>query len=206
MVMIINDDFDRTLWFILVVDKENRVDIAGFISSFPRELFEKIRMELEKCNTDNDSVIKRNFSKAFRDDKGNTHLYTLNIDGNEIKLKFSIFGNTSIQYEENVELSIVSISLDKIKTMKSMYAEYIGNYLHTCTRLSFFTNCPVTNRSDRSYELVDGNENDVIVQTFDEDFCKHIELGMIPSEIYMNDLCDKRSVNRLIKIKNKYHR
>ncbi len=206
MVMIINDDFDRTLWLILVGDSENRYDIAKFISSFPKEMVERIHRELEKCNTENDSVIKKNFSKAFRNDKGNTYLYAVNINGNEIKLKFSVFGNTTIQYEENVELSIVCISLEKIKSMNSMYAEYIGNYLHICTRLSLFTNCPITNKNDRSYELVDGNQNDVIVQTFDENFSKHIVLDMIPSEIHMDDLYDKRSVNRLVKIKNKYHR
>ena len=45
--MIIRNDFDRKLWFILLCDKRNRNDIADFIKNIPIDLIERIHQELE---------------------------------------------------------------------------------------------------------------------------------------------------------------
>ena len=43
-----NQEFDRSLWLMLVSDKNNREDMINFISCLPNELYEQINIQLDK--------------------------------------------------------------------------------------------------------------------------------------------------------------
>lgn len=69
--MFFNQEYDKSLWFILKNDKKNRKRILEFIHSFPSSLHKEL---LEKINTN----AKKNISKELIID-GIVHYYEFNI-------------------------------------------------------------------------------------------------------------------------------
>ena len=199
MIFSNNYGFDRTLWFILVCDRENRYDIAKLIREVPKDLFDRIHFELENCCCGDVDLPLKKFNKAIRTDDGGTYFYTISINRSMIILRLSIWKGSDNTYQEVIQLTLYPISLEKIQKIDSVNPSFIGDYFHTISRLSFLSNTLVVDGNDREYELLDGNVYDVIVQTVDGDYEKIIDIDRIPNDINFDDLDNRKSINRLIR-------
>lgn len=198
--MIFSSDFDRTLWFMLVSDKKNRNDIAEFIKNIPEELYDRINQELDRCSIDASNSSMKKLTKAFRNKEGDTtYFYTVSLNSKLIIVNLSIWKQTVDDYQEVMQISLYPLTLEQIKNVDKIIPEYIGDYYHTCSKMSFIYNTVVFKGNDRGYELIDGNCYDVIVQSVDGDLEKVIDIERIPNEIHLDDLIDKRNINRLVR-------
>lgn len=197
--MIIRNDFDRTLWFILLCDKRNRNDIADFIKNIPIDLIERIHQELEKCPIDDERYPLTKITKAFRTKEEHTYFYSISLNGCQIIINLSIWKQTDSNYQEVKQITLYPLSVDKIKNIDPEYPIYIGDYYHTTSRMSYIYNTIICKGNDRGYELVDSNEHNVTIQDIDGKIDKNININKIPIEIKLDDLTDKKSINRLVR-------
>ena len=65
--------------------------------------------------------------------------------------------------------------------------------------MSYIYNTIICKGNDRGYELVDSNEHNVTIQDIDGKIDKNININKIPIEIKLDDLTDKKSINRLVR-------
>lgn len=197
--MIINSRFDRTLWLMLVCDRKNRDDIANFIKNIPDDLFERIHVELEKCFKDDDGYPLRKITKAFRINDDDTYFYNISLNDCQIIINLSIWKMSDSNYHEVKQICMYPLKLDEIKNIDCDYPIYIGDFYHTISKMSFIYNTVVCKGNDRGYELVYGDEYDIIIQDVDGEIEKNIGIDRIPNEININDLVNKKSINKLVR-------
>lgn len=197
--MVINSSFDRTLWLILLCDKKNRYDISGFIKNIPEDLLWRIHEELEMCPKNDDKYPLRRVTKAFRINDDDTYFYDISFNGCQMIINLSIWKMSDSCYQEVRQVCMYSLTLDEIKNIDSEYPMYIGDYYHTISKKSFIYNTVICKGNDRGYELIYGDESDLIIQSVDGRIFKNISVDRIPNEININDLLNSNSVNRLIR-------
>ena len=195
--MVINSSFDRSLWLMLVCDKKNRYDIADFIRNIPNDLFIRMHDELDGC----DNLCLRKITKAFRNEDNDTYFYDISLNMEQIIINLSIWKWNDSSYHDVRQICIYPLTLDEIKNIDSEYPKYIGDYYHTISKMSFLYNTVICNGNDRGYELIYGDEYDVVIQDVDGKLEKNINIDRIPNDIDMFDLVNKKSVNRLVRKK-----
>ena len=200
-IMIINSKFDRTLLLILMFDRKNRDDIADFIRNIPNDLYERIYEELDNCPKDDDSYPLRKITKAFRNNDGDTYFYNISLNDCQIIINLSIWKMYDSSYHEVKQICMYPLSLDEIKDIDSEYPKYIGDYYHTISKMSFLYNTVICRGKDRGYELIYGDESEVIIQDVDGKLEKSINIDRIFNNINLDDLVDKKSFNRLVRKK-----
>ena len=201
--MVIRSDFDRTLRLILKFDKKNRKDIFEFIKNIPDDLFERIHLELDKCPMDDEKYPLSKITKAFRNDDGDTYFYNISLNGCQIIINLSIWKQFNDNYHEVIQVTLYPLSMDDIKYIEPEYPIYIGDYYHTISKMSFLYNTVICRGNDMGYELVDGNDSYVTIQSVDGKIDKNIDISKIPVDINIDDFKDKRIINRLIRKRNK---
>lgn len=201
--MVIRNDFDKTLWLILKFDKKNRKDIFEFIKNIPDDLFERIHLELEKCSIDDEKYPLKKINKAFRNDNGDTYFYTVSLNGCQIIINLSIWNQFDSTYDEVIQITLYSLSMDDIKDIEPEYPIYIGDYYHIISKMSYIFDTVICKGNDRCYELVDSDDYSVTIQSVDGKIDKNIDISKIPVDINIDDFEDKRIFNRLIRKRNK---
>jgi len=197
--MIINSGFDRTLWLMLACDRKNRYDIADFIKNIPEDLFERIYEELEKCPKNDDGYPLRKVTKAFRLNDDDTYFYDISFNDCQMIINLSIWKMSDSSFQEVRQICIYSLTLDEIKNIDSEYPIYIGDYYHTISKMSIIYNTIICKGNDRGYELIYGDESDLIIQSVDGRIVKGFSIDLIPDQINMNDLFDNKSINKLVR-------
>ena len=195
--MIINSSFDRSLWLMLACDKKNRDDIADFIKNIPVDLFFRMHDELDGC----DNLCLRKITKAFRNEDNDTYFYDISLNVEQIIINLSIWKWNDSSYHDVRQISMYPLTLDEIKNIDSEYPIYIGDYYHTISKMSIVYNKVICKGNDRGYELIYGDESEVIIQDVDGKIEKNISIDKIPVDIDINDFVDKKSINRLIRKK-----
>lgn len=197
--MVIRNDFDRTLWFMLICDKKNRYDIAKFIKNIPNDLFEKIRLELDKCPINDEMYSLKKITKAFRINNDDTYFYEISLNGYQVIINLSIWKMSDSSYKEVIHITLYSLSMDDIKDINPEYPIYIGDYYHTISKMSFIYNTVICKGKDKGYELVDCSGSCVIIQDVDGKINKSINIDKIPVELNIDETIDKKSINRFIR-------
>ena len=69
--MIFDEDYDRSLWYIVKGDRTNRKELVNFIKELPAELIDKAGKTLAKAKK---GEIKEDVSFSFQDESG-TNVY-----------------------------------------------------------------------------------------------------------------------------------
>ena len=200
--MIFSDEYDRTLRLILLYDKKNRYEIAKLLNCLPLELFENIRIGINKCrNEENKDDILIN--KAIRDTDGRTLMFRIKIERDKLRINLSRWIN---DLEENYEFEIVPLMLDcsQESLLLDKYKDdiiYIGGFSMICSRLSsFLGNTIVSEYNCMQYELYEDNKCNIIIQLSDDIIKeKVVKLDMISSDIRLEDICSKKNIRRLIR-------
>lgn len=193
--MIINSSFDRTLWMMLSCDKKNRDDIADFIRNIPSDLFIRMHDELDGC----DNLCLRKITKAIRNEDNDTYFYDISLNMEQIIINLSIWKMNDSSYHEVRQICIYPLTLEEIKNIDSEYPKYIGDYYHTVSKMSIIYNTVICRGNDRGYEIVYGDEFEVVIQDVDGKIEKNISIDRIPNDINISDLVDSKSVNKLVR-------
>jgi len=201
--MVIRNDFDRTLWLMLISDRKNRNDIGEFIKNVPKDLLERIHLELDKCPIDDEKYPLKKINKAFRNNNGDTYFYTVSLNGCQIIINLSIWNQFDSTYDEVIQITLYSLSMDDIKDIEPEYPIYIGDYYHIISKMSYIFDTVICKGNDRGYELVDSDDYSVTIQSVDGKIDKNIDISRMPVEINVDDFIDKKSINRLVRKRSK---
>lgn len=201
--MFIRSDFDRTLWFILKYDKKNRNDIVEFIKNIPDDLLKRMCLELNLCPIGDEKYPLKKITKAFRNEYGDTYFYNISLNGCQIIINLSIWNHYDDNYHEVRQITLYPVEMNVLKDISFEYPIYIGDYYHTITRMSLFSNAVICNGNDRGYELVDSNYNSVVIQDVDGNRRKSIYIDEIPNELNINVFLGKKRMKGLIRRKIK---
>ena len=79
MIMIFDLNYDKTLWLMMSVNKNNREKIVKFIDSMPNELLIKLRSGLKEYN--NSKFYGNGNKKIYGEiNNGEEYLYHFNLD------------------------------------------------------------------------------------------------------------------------------
>lgn len=198
--MIFNNNFDKSLWLILASDKHRRMEIANFLNLIPKDVLDKISYHL-KSDMAEDTTIK--FNNATRDLLENTYLYKIEMSKKKLTIKYSKWGQSIDETEENFELSLVSLSEDLIKEVGFSDSIYLGGCYSN--NVSLFLNALFVKCDGYFYyAYFDDVKQKVVVEILGNKVKeKSIDLNMIPDDINLCDLEDKKSINRLVRIKRR---
>lgn len=213
--MVFGCDYDKSLWLILAGDRRNREKIAELVSNIPNEIFERIHQELEKYNNcdekkfNSDEWIKFNKLVRIDNEKNNgydNYLYSVEMNYEEIKIKLCIWENISLGLEENIELSLVSISSDDLMAIDLFDSTCVGSYSYMNSRVVSLCghNSVIVVGDEREYQLVSTTTFGVLMRTSEsEKISKMINLKKMPDDISLNDLSNRRNVNKLVRARKK---
>jgi len=203
--MVFNSDFDNSLWLILSSDKKYRFDIAGFIYNLPKELYDSICNQLKEYNSNKDNIDYeyKCFRKAFRDKNGVNSYYNIEMNPYEIRIKLKRWENTWDKFQENINLSIFSISLSNLDEFDDSLC--IGNYNYVSSRLLNPCSTTVVIIGDeRNYELDDIDEMNLKISiTADDRKTVNVKFEKKPQDFILDDLRERQNVNVLVKGRKK---
>lgn len=199
--MIFNDEIDRSLFLILSFDIRYREQIAKLIYNIPKDLIERIQNVLSDMNNDVSKTVELN--KAFRDDDDITSMYKVIASNDSLRIKLSRWNS---QYEEDIyDIDLGYVCLDKDFSsilFKNNDLLYLGSYFFSSSRLFLGIGPMVSKGNGVGYNLFDNMNGDYVVEIDSNKICeKRLNLQMIPNEIFLEDLSNKKNINRLVRKK-----
>lgn len=203
--MVFNSGFDNSLWLILSSDKKYRFDIAQFIYNLPKELYDSVCNQLKEynCNRDNISYEYKCFRKAFRDNNGVNSYYNIEMNPYEIRIKLKRWENTWDKFQENINLSLFSISFSNLEDFDDSLC--IGSYYYDTSRLLNPCSTGVIIIGDeRNYELDEIDEMNLKISITDDDRkTVNVKFDKKPQDVSFDDLGERQNVNVLVKGRKK---
>lgn len=196
------DYYDKSLWLMLKVDRENRDRIIDFIKCIPYELHiqiqDSIRIYKEKVK-DNDILFSECDYKLSGDFETNRHVlywYDINIDNGSLTLGYSIL--YGYIYWDSIIMELVPY--DEMYQLRYFDDELIGNleYDFTTTETSIACN-------EKEYNIINTPFGNLIISMLEDRQNRkrlginRVDIEKIPDELFINDLKGKNSVRKLIK-------
>ena len=193
------DLYDKSLWLIIKYDKDNRERIIDFVKHIPVDLYNQIYDCIEICKKNNGIIMdKSELSGIFETSR---HvLYWYNIDNSNYKFTLSIgykilYGD---MYHDSIELHLNKY--DDMYQLKYFDMENIGKLVYDITTTKNFVV-----GSEKDYSIVNTPFGNILISKLinrEEKQSYRIskfDLDIIPSEIFMVDLENKKNIKRLIK-------
>lgn len=199
--MLINKTYDKSLWFMLCSDRENRDRIVEFINRIPMELYDKIRISLgfyiDKENifsiTNNDEFYKSFLNGEVRTIGDMRYWYMFDTKTGTLNLGESIIDGED-EYNSFI-MTIYPIN-DRILNDKKEYNDCLVGEI---------TNCYLDEYSDTvSFHLIRFSFCDIIVSScknylYNKNKYRLIDIDNMPNNFTLNNLGSKNSVKRLIR-------
>lgn len=196
--MIINENLDKVLWLTLASDKKNRMGIANLIYSLPKEIIERIKIELQNKEVDG-KLQEIEFSKAIGNFMDGLSLFNVRIYDNNLKIKLSRFNQNGQNSEEIYELDMILLPIDQIMDRAREDIIYIGSYFCSNTNSVLGTNFMFARSDGAGYELYIDVDNRLIAQIAGSRvYDRSIAFGNMPNEFNLSDLSSRQKVRKLI--------
>ena len=201
--MVFNLGFDNSLWLILSSDSKYRFDIAEIIYNMPKELYDSIRNQLKEYNNDLyliDYDVKC-FKKVIIDNNGINSYYYVELDPCKIIIKLKRWNSALNKLNEDIELVLYSLNLFELDE----YPVCLGKYNYNRSQfLNPFISLLSVISDNREYEICDNNDMMLDINLSDDmELNRKVNLKLLPNEIVVGDLKDRRSVKRLVRGRKK---
>ena len=185
-----SEEFDRSLWLMLISDKNNREDIINFIRSVPKELYEQMSIQLEKyknyeeCNVD---ILDREDICLYGSCNGKYDLkYLFVVDMIQNSLTISVGSNMDMNFIKSYEITLYAKS--RYNSVDLFSSQLLGN---------------VVNHTDgvrTEYELIDGLLGRMVVYSNNGGLKKYKKVSRNEDNLQLDNLFNNHSVSRVRKL------
>ena len=134
--MIIDRDYDASLWYIIKSDRKNRKEIVNFIKELPEEFLKKMRLSIEKSgkeqlNFDEPNLDFNEYSDHYtypnKNSPGIYYYYQINQIKEKQSLTIVKTFYDGVKEDDIIELKLFPINLEYAKEMNNFEEEWIGN-------------------------------------------------------------------------------
>lgn len=185
-----NSEFDRSLWLMIISDKNNRYNIINFIKSIPSDLFCLMDIELDKYMKyeesnigilDRGDICLRGECRARFNSK---YSFIIDMIQNSLTITKSIFVNN--QYKK--EFEIVMYAKSRYNNIELFNSQLLGNIVN------------YNNDIKSEYGLIDGILGKMVVCSDNTGGKKYKRIGKISERMELENLFDR---NNLIRVRKK---
>lgn len=200
--MILNRDYDKALWLIIMSDEQRRDEIVSFIDGIMLVLGDKIKESITKYNENNDNLKQVSYSYLRGEMKASDgilywyHLSALDGSlylGRQVNMDGIYIGNFYLCLERNV--------IDKTMALKNLVSTDIGN-------IEFGFAEELVDRGSKDYKMIDTLIGTILMTTT---YCdgtrktryRRVNLNEIPKDYNAEDLRSKGTLNRLVRKRKK---
>lgn len=189
--MVFGNEYDKSLWLLIVKNVVNQKYIAEMINNIPYEMWDEIRLLIDDSNN---GIISDELQFDSRDFK-----YIVNIINGELFIKV-IDGNAD--FKDLIEWSFVPLNTEQIKGLKYFVPVYLG---HCFESVSFGEQRDGTYLEE--YEFVKTPIGNYVKTYYNGDkkpACKKmVDIKSIPGNIYVHQFANEQRINRLVRRKRK---
>lgn len=189
--MVFGNEYDKSLWLLIVKNVVNQKYIAEMINNIPYEIWDEIRLLID----DSAKGISR---EKLQFSSGNFE-YIVNIVDGELSVKVI---DSDEEYKDMIEWSFVPLNMEQINELKYFTPIHLGQCIET---LSFGEQGKGTYLEE--YELVKTPMGSY-VRTFRNNdkgavSTKMVNIKNIPNDIYVHQFANEQRINRLVKRKKR---
>ena len=202
--MIIEKNIDKTLWLILNTDKKNRDKIVDFVCNIPIELKRLIEDRIKMLNEYRETGQKKFtfLCGEFITDDNLLYWFEIDFDFNEIDLGYKKFNGSIYDDVFEMTLSLNSeSSLKKIFDKKYIgrieYDKRINNIDNVCSFLEFSESVYNLYKIPFGYVTTSGCKRGI------DSFKCISNITNEDDELFLDDVLNVNSVNRLVRRKRK---
>ena len=184
-----NSEFDRSLWLMIISDKNNRYNIINFIKSIPSDLFCLMDIELDKymkyeqsnvCILDREDICLYGECNSRFDGK---YSFVIDMISNSLTITKSIYVNE--HYKK--EFEIVMYAKSRYNNTDLFSSQSLGN---------------IVNYSDNiksEYELIDGILGKMVVYSDNGSLKKYKRVSKISERMQLENIFDRNNLVRVRK-------
>ena len=203
--MVFNTGFDNKILMILSSDKKYRFNIAEFIYNLPKDLYNRICEYLKEhdYNRENDGDEFRTINKLIRDEDGLNNYYYIEMCPYKIKINLKRWDSANDKLNEDIKLSLYYFNVNELDEIEDFVC--IGDYSYKGSKfLNPFSSVLTVIGNEREYEIYDKNGMKLMISvSCDSELDNKVDLNRMPEDLELSDLCDRRSVNRLVRGRKK---
>lgn len=154
--MIFDKNYDKSLWLILMSDKDNREEIIKFIKNIPKELYVKLNTALKKyyefeSNVKGDSIRDFILCGEVVDDKQDIYSFYIEPKDGTLNLAKHVLNNFQYYYC-SVELFLVPYGLDE--NLEIFNKQLIGKIWCATDKQKFIETYSIADYDYIKYEFI----------------------------------------------------
>lgn len=205
--MILNKEYDMSLWLMLHSDKINRDIIANFISNIPEELYEEIKNSLnfymyafsrKDVNININEYTEKTLSGEVVTTGDMKYWYMINPQTGSLELGEAIIDG-EFEYD-TIQVTLFPVSDTKVMNMKNYTDCLIGEYIYNYG-LDDSDDLSVLDFDLMTYYLFKLPFGRAMLNCCDLDKNKYRLLNMeiIPCNYNVNDLESKKELRKLVR-------
>lgn len=185
-----NSEFDRSLWLMIISDKNNSYNIINFIKSIPSELFKLIDIELDKymkyeqCNI---SILDREDICLYGECNSRfngKYSFVIDMIQNSLTITKSIYVNDHYRKE----FEIVMYAKSRYNDVELFNTQLLGNIVN------------YTDDIKSEYELIDRIFGRMVVCSENGSLKKYKRIGKISEGMQLENIFNR---NNLVRIRKK---
>lgn len=185
-----SQEFDRSLWLMLISDKNNREDIISFIKYIPDDLYEQIYIHLDKyrnyeeCNV---SISNREDICLYGSCYGKyNEKYSFIVDTAQNSLTISMGIERNGTFMKAFEITLYAkSSYNSTDALDKQFLGYVVNY---------------TDETKTEYELIDGKFGKIVVYSNNRFLKKYKKVNKNSENVELDKLFEKNGFSRTKKI------
>lgn len=185
-----SQEFDRSLWLMLISDKNNREDIINFIKSIPNELYKQIRIQLdkyEKYEQSDINILDREDICLYGSCNGKYDLkYYFVIDMIQNSLTISMGSNRDMNFIKSYEIILYAKS--RYNNVELFNTQLLGNIINH------------TDDIKTEYELIDGLFGRMVVYSNDGSLKKYKKVTRNTDNLQLDNLLNNRGISKVRKL------
>lgn len=200
--MIIDKNFDKSLWLVLNADKKNSERVVNFIVNIPNELKEQIKEKIKILNEFKNSEDKRITFLCGEYETSEHLLYWFELDSyfEEIDMGYKRFNGCV--YEDVFEMTL-SLSED-LFSVKNFDKKNIGRIEYDISTKNIDNIFNVVESSENEYNLYRTPLGYLVVYSVDDDkgikhYMKIINILDMPEQLFIDDIKDRNDAKKLVK-------
>lgn len=185
-----SEEFDRSLWLMLVSDKSNRDDTINFIRSIPNELYQQICIQLQRYKQyeeENIDILDREDICLYGSCNGKYGLkYLFIVDMIQNSLTISVGSNSDMNFIKSYEITLYAESrYNSVDLFSSQLLGSIINY---------------TDDVKTEYEIVDGLLGRMVVYSNNGGLKRYKKVSRNIDNLQLDNLFNNRGLGRVRKL------
>jgi len=190
IIEMFNNEFDRSLWLMLISDKNNRYNIINFIKSIPNDLFCIMDIELDKYKKYEESnidILDRGDICLYGECNSRfngKYSFVIDMICNSLTITKSIYINEHYRKE----FEIVMYAKSRYNNDDVFDSQLLGNIINYNDEIK------------SEYELIDGILGKMVVYSDNGSMKKYKRIGKISERMELENIFNR---NNLVRVRKK---